>query len=63
MEEVQNCRNCGAPLDENGDCEYCGTRRERRCRSRIEVTARSIRLYADDVLVHEETTTMDKMRQ
>lgn len=23
--EEKNCRNCGAPLNKNGDCEYCGT--------------------------------------
>ena len=26
MEEAKNCRNCGAPLNEHGDCEYCGTK-------------------------------------
>ena len=24
----RNCRNCGAPLDQNSDCPYCGTRRQ-----------------------------------
>lgn len=53
MEEVQNCRNCGAPLDKNGDCEYCGTRRQRRQGSQIEVTATSIRLWSGDQLVDD----------
>lgn len=23
--DITNCRNCGAPLNENGYCGYCGT--------------------------------------
>ena len=23
-----NCRNCGAPLNRNRDCEYCGTKHQ-----------------------------------
>ena len=53
MEEVQNCRNCGAPLDENGDCEYCGTRRQRKPSSGIEITATSIRFWSGDQLVDD----------
>lgn len=49
-----NCKNCGAPLNPNGDCEYCGTKRQIRPRSIIEVTASSIRLFADDHCVDEE---------
>ena len=45
-EEVQNCRNCGAPLDENGDCEYCGTKSPRSWESVLEITPCSIRLSA-----------------
>lgn len=52
--ESRNCKNCGAPLNAHGDCEYCGTKRQRVLRSSIEITASSIRLYADDVMVAEE---------
>lgn len=53
MTERQNCRNCGAPLTESGDCEYCGTKRQRRMRSSIEITGEYIRLYAEDLCVEE----------
>ena len=46
MDDGKNCRNCGAPLDENGDCEYCGTKSPRVYESSIEITGDSIRLYA-----------------
>ena len=25
---MTNCRNCGAPLNRNRDCEYCGTKHQ-----------------------------------
>lgn len=25
---MTNCKNCGAPLLKNGDCEYCGTKNQ-----------------------------------
>ena len=53
MKEEKNCKNCGAPLDPHGDCEYCGTKRQRRIRSKIEITANEIRLYADDGCIWE----------
>lgn len=28
--ELINCKNCGAPLTDDGRCEYCGARYERR---------------------------------
>lgn len=46
--EEKNCRNCGAPLNERGDCEYCGTRRQRQQGSQIEITADGIRLSVWD---------------
>ena len=36
-----NCRNCGAPLNRFGNCEYCGTVHQ--LRSEIVMTAGSIR--------------------
>lgn len=44
-----NCRNCGAPLEYNGDCSYCGTKRQydlnmQVTESFIEITAGGIRL-------------------
>ena len=44
MDDEKNCRNCGAPLNEDGDCEYCGTKSPRTCESSIEITANSIRI-------------------
>ena len=44
-EEAKNCRNCGAPLNEQGDCEYCGTKSPRMWSSGIEITADGIRMY------------------
>ena len=43
----KNCRNCGAPLDSRGNCEYCGTRAQQSRKSGIEITATSIRMWAD----------------
>ena len=25
---ITNCKNCGAPLDRNKDCPYCGTKKQ-----------------------------------
>lgn len=44
----QNCKNCGAPLTMDGDCEYCGTKRQRRMTSGIEMTVDRITFFADD---------------
>ena len=52
-DDKQNCKNCGAPLDPHGDCEYCGTKRQRRIRSQMEITSNYIRIYADDHCVWE----------
>ena len=37
-----NCRNCGAPLNKYGDCEYCGTKKQ--MRSEIVMDATGIRI-------------------
>lgn len=39
-----NCPNCGAPLNQNGHCDYCGTNVNDACheRGRIEITADGI---------------------
>jgi hypothetical protein len=49
-EEAKNCRNCGAPLNEQGDCEYCGTKSPRMCSSRIEITADGTRVYTEPAI-------------
>ena len=46
-EEAKNCRNCGAPLNEDGDCEYCGTKSPREWNSAIEITVDGIRVYTE----------------
>lgn len=28
FEPQSNCRNCGAPLNRNKDCDYCGTKHQ-----------------------------------
>ena len=28
FEPQKNCRNCGAPLNRNKDCDYCGTKHQ-----------------------------------
>ena len=38
-----NCRNCGAPLNVNGDCEYCGT--VRNLQSIVHMDGDSISFY------------------
>lgn len=43
-EYVKNCRNCGAPLNEEGNCEYCGTKTPRAIVSTIEITPGCIRI-------------------
>lgn len=37
-----NCRNCGAPLNRNRDCEYCGTKHQ--MKSEIMIYERGIRI-------------------
>lgn len=54
-DEERNCRNCGAPLNGQGDCEYCGTKSRRVYSSRIEMTVDRIVLYAEDHAVDSET--------
>ena len=39
-----NCRNCGAPLDRNKDCPYCGTKAQ--MRSGITMSSDSISFFA-----------------
>ena len=41
-EQQTNCKNCGAPLDKFGNCEYCGT--VKKGKSEIIMTADSIRI-------------------
>lgn len=42
---MKNCRNCGAPLNKNGDCEYCGTvEHESGVYSYMEITVDAIRI-------------------
>lgn len=46
----RNCRNCGAPLNDNGDCLYCGTKHIRKpqtTKSKIVITADSISLVSE----------------
>lgn len=47
-----NCRNCGAPLNRYGVCEYCGTKAKSGTVSRMEITSDAIRIesvaYAED---------------
>ena len=44
FEPKTNCKNCGAPLDRNKDCPYCGTKRQ--MTSCINMTSDSISFYA-----------------
>ena len=37
---INNCPNCGAPLNKDGHCEYCGSNRQPE--SKIVITAESI---------------------
>ena len=37
-----NCRNCGAPLNRNRDCEYCGTKHQ--MKSEIVMNGHEIRM-------------------
>lgn len=39
---IKNCPNCGAPLNEHGHCEYCGSKRQ--LKSEMVITATEIRL-------------------
>ena len=40
-----NCRNCGAPLDRNGDCVFCGTVRQHH--SSMVMTQDAIMFYCE----------------
>ena len=44
MKEKTNCPNCGAPLDESGKCEYCGTVAIKQGNSEIVITSDSIKM-------------------
>lgn len=37
-----NCRNCGAPLGRDGNCEYCGTKSLESHESYINITGERI---------------------
>lgn len=50
---MTNCKNCGAPLLRNGDCEYCGTKAVSQCRSGFEITAGAIRCWVDGPKIGE----------
>ena len=50
---MTNCKNCGAPLMKNGDCEYCGTKAISQCRSGMEMTANAIRVWIDGPKIGE----------
>ena len=50
---MTNCKNCGAPLMKNGDCEYCGTKAISQCRSGMEMTAGAIRCWVDGPKIGE----------
>lgn len=39
--KTTNCPNCGAPLNADGYCEYCGTKRQHE--SEIVMTATELR--------------------
>lgn len=48
-----NCRNCGAPLNKFGDCEYCGTKAQSGVRtdtrkSVVEITSTGISFYVQE---------------
>ena len=44
FEPQSNCRNCGAPLNRNKDCDYCGTKHQ--MKSGIFMDATSIGFFA-----------------
>ena len=54
--EQANCRNCGAPLNREGDCEYCGTKRQNMARSGIMISADRITLWVDERRLGKEIT-------
>lgn len=39
--DIYNCPNCGAPLDDDGCCKYCGSKRQ--LKSEIIIDATGIR--------------------
>lgn len=56
---MTNCKNCGAPLLKNGDCEYCGTKAIEQCRSGLEITESKISCWVDDPSVTETVMYAD----
>ena len=54
-DEATNCRNCGAPLNEHGHCEYCGTKGRQETFSEIVITMDSIRVgtYVKEAITRE----------
>ena len=45
-ESETNCPNCGAPL-KSGKCEYCGTEKEQKPKTRLLITADSITVITE----------------
>lgn len=49
-----NCKNCGAPLNESRQCEYCGTNyQSQSIKSSMEITSNCIRLVCDELQIGE----------
>ena len=44
-----NCKNCGAPLNAHGNCDYCGTKTQAEIKSKIELSADRIVLTCNDI--------------
>lgn len=53
-----NCKNCGAPLNRYGVCEYCGTATKSGTVSRMEITSESI--WIESVTI---STGMNRRKQ
>ena len=44
-----NCPNCGAPLDKDAICAYCGTVIRKKVKSGLVQTATEIRIICEEV--------------
>lgn len=53
MEKRTNCPNCGAALDEVGDCPFCGTITEKKSKFEIEMTAEHIKFTCTEVRIND----------
>ena len=58
-----NCKNCGAPLNAHGNCDYCGTKAQAECTSSIELSADKIVMTCSGINIQNSFVCPDYERR